>query len=124
VEPIAAVTATQETLAQHQRLLHFVAEAPWSDKPVLAKVRELVVPAMERHGPIEAWIIDDTSFPKCGSKSVGVQLQYCACRVDFCGFAFTADHAASQFRGHCFAQLVQKQRYGVAQKQLSWASAP
>jgi SRSO17 transposase len=58
-------------------LLHFVAEAPWSDEPVLAKVRELVVPAIKRHGPIEAWIIDDTSFPKCGSKSVGVQHQYC-----------------------------------------------
>ena len=62
---------------QHQRLLHFVAEAPWSDEPVLAKVRELVLPAIERHGPIEAWIIDDTSFPKCGSKSVGVHHQYC-----------------------------------------------
>jgi hypothetical protein len=31
---------------------------------VLAKVRELVMPAIERHGPIEAWIIDDTSYPK------------------------------------------------------------
>ena len=77
VEPIAAVTAPNEAPVQHQRLLHFVAEAPWSDEPVLAKVRELVVPAIERHGPIEAWIIDDTSFPKCGSKSVGVQHQYC-----------------------------------------------
>ena len=62
---------------QHQRLLHFVANAPWSDEPVLAKVREMVLPVIERHGPIEAWIIDDTSFPKCGSKSVGVQHQYC-----------------------------------------------
>ena len=77
VEPIAAVTAPHEVPAQHQRLLHFVANAPWSDEPVLAKVRELVVPAIERHGPIEAWIIDDTSFPKCGSKSVGVHHQYC-----------------------------------------------
>jgi DDE superfamily endonuclease len=77
VEPIAAVTAPHEASVQHQRLLHFVANAPWSDEPVLAKVRELVIPAIHRHGPIEAWIIDDTSFPKCGSKSVGVHHQYC-----------------------------------------------
>ena len=77
VEPIAAVTAPDEAPVQHQGLLHFVAEAPWSDEPVLVKVRELILPAIERHGAIEAWIIDDTSFPKCGSKSVGVQHQYC-----------------------------------------------
>src|SRR3974377_1826242 len=77
VEPIAAVTAPREVPAQHQRLLHFVANAPWSDAAVLAKVRELILPVIERHGPIEAWIVDDTSFPKCGSKSVGVQHQYC-----------------------------------------------
>jgi hypothetical protein len=34
-----------------------------SDEKVLAKVRELVLPEMQRHGPIEARIIDDTSFP-------------------------------------------------------------
>src|SRR6202030_380906 len=77
VEPIAAVTAPREVPAQHQRLLHFVANAPWSDAAVLAKVRELILPVIERHGPIEAWIVDDTSFPKCGSKSVGVHHQYC-----------------------------------------------
>jgi SRSO17 transposase len=77
VEPIAAVTAPREVAAQHQRLLHFVANSPWSDAAVLAKVRELILPAIEQHGAIEAWIVDDTSFPKCGSKSVGVQHQYC-----------------------------------------------
>ena len=77
VEPIAAVTAPREVSAQHQRLLHFVANAPWSDAAVLAKVRALILPAIERHGPITAWIVDDTSFPKCGSKSVGVHHQYC-----------------------------------------------
>src|ERR1700736_5207688 len=69
VEPIAGVTA-REVWAQHQRLLHFVANAPWSDAAVLAKVRALILPAIERHGPITAWIVDDTSFPKCGSQSV------------------------------------------------------
>ena len=62
---------------QHQRLLHFVGEGDWSDAQVLAKVRALVVPMIERREPIKAWIIDDTSYPKQGSHSVGVHHQYC-----------------------------------------------
>jgi SRSO17 transposase len=77
VEPMAAVTAPARVSAQHQKLLHFVANAAWSDQQMLAKVRELVTPSMTRHGPIEAWIIDDTSFPKKGRHSVGVHHQYC-----------------------------------------------
>src|ERR1700756_3725092 len=77
VEPMAAVTAPARVGAQHQSLLHFVGVAEWSDERVLAKVRELVMPAIERDGSIEAWIIDDTSFPKQGRHSVGVQHQYC-----------------------------------------------
>jgi SRSO17 transposase len=77
VEPMAAITAPERTAAQHQSLLHFVGQAPWSDEKVLAKVRELVLPELERHGPIEAWIIDDTAFPKKGRHSVGVARQYC-----------------------------------------------
>ena len=77
VEPMAALTAPERTAAQHQSLLHFVGQAPWSDETVLAKVREMVLPELERHGPIEAWIIDDTGFPKKGRHSVGVARQYC-----------------------------------------------
>jgi SRSO17 transposase len=77
VEPMAAVTAPARVAAQHQRLLHFVGEGRWSDEKVLAKVRALVLPEIERHGPIEAWIIDDTGFPKKGRHSVGVARQYC-----------------------------------------------
>jgi SRSO17 transposase len=74
---MAAVTAPAGVSAQHQKLLHFVANAPWSDERVLAKVREMVLPPIERHEPINAWIIDDTSFPKQGKHSVGVHHQYC-----------------------------------------------
>src|SRR5579864_6758679 len=77
VEPMAARTAPARTSAQHQSLLHFVGIAAWSDEDVLAKVREMVLPAIEKSGPIEAWIIDDTSFPKQGKHSVGVHHQYC-----------------------------------------------
>jgi SRSO17 transposase len=77
VEPMAAITAPDRTGAQHQSLLHFVSQGPWSDEVVLAKVRELVLPQIERHGPITAWIIDDTGIPKKGKHSVGVAHQYC-----------------------------------------------
>lgn len=77
VEPLAAVTAPSRVAAQHQSLLHFVGEARWSDEKVLAKVRAQVLPAIERHGPIQAWIIDDTGFAKKGRHSVGVAHQYC-----------------------------------------------
>jgi SRSO17 transposase len=95
-----AVTAPERTAAQHQSLLHFVGEGNWSDERVLAKVRELVLPEMERHGPIEAWIIDDTGFPKKGRHSVGVGRQYCGelGKQDNCQIAVTlsiANHHAS-----------------------------
>src|SRR5450830_762279 len=100
VEPMAAVTAPERTAAQHQSLLHFVGNAAWSDERVLVKVREMVLPEIERHGPIEAWIIDDTGFPKQGRHSVGVARQYCGQlgKQDNCQVAVSlsiANHHAS-----------------------------
>jgi SRSO17 transposase len=100
VEPMAARTAPARASAQHQKLLHFVGAAAWSDEKVLAKVRELVLPEIERRGPIEAWIIDDTSFPKQGRHSVGVARQYCGqlgkednCQVAV-SLSLASDHAS------------------------------
>src|SRR5262249_2487146 len=54
----------------------------------------------ERSGPIAAWIIDDTGFPKKGRHSVGVARQYCGQlgKQDNCQVAVTlslANHDAS-----------------------------
>jgi SRSO17 transposase len=76
VEPLAAATAPHRVSAQHQSLMHFVSVSAWSDEQLLAKVRALVLPVIEGHGPVEAWIIDDTGFRKQGRHSVGVARQY------------------------------------------------
>jgi SRSO17 transposase len=77
VEPMAALTDPARTASKHQSLLHFVANAPWSDEAVLRQVRRRVLPKIEALGAIEASIIDDTGFPKKGKHSVGVARQYC-----------------------------------------------
>jgi len=77
IEPMAARVEPDRVQATHQSLHHFIAKADWSDAAVLAVVRAQVLPALQRHGPIQAWIIDDTGFPKKGKHSVGVARQYC-----------------------------------------------
>jgi SRSO17 transposase len=77
IEPMAARLDPQHVQATHQSLHHFVAKAPWDDAAVLMAVCEQVLPALTRHGPITAWILDDTGFPKKGTHSVGVARQYC-----------------------------------------------
>src|SRR3954468_14531234 len=100
VEPIAAVTAPARVSAKHQSLLHFVANAPWLDERVLSRIQELILPIIEQRGAIEAWIVDDTGFPKKGRHSVGVARQYCGQlgKQDNCQIAVSlslANHAAS-----------------------------
>jgi SRSO17 transposase len=77
VEPMAARLAPDNVRRMHQSLHHLVADAPWSDEDVLAQVRSYVLAAMKRQGPVVAWIVDDTGFPKKGKHSAGVARQYC-----------------------------------------------
>jgi SRSO17 transposase len=77
IEPMAARLDPANVQPMRQSLHHLVANAPWSDEALLEQVRDYVLRAMRKQGPVVAWIVDDTGFPKKGKHSVGVARQYC-----------------------------------------------
>jgi SRSO17 transposase len=100
VEPMAAQLAPARVRSEHQRLHHFVADAPWSDQAVLDAVRARTLERIRRRvGKPEALLIDDSGFPKKGKHSVGVARQYCGQlgKQDNCQVAVTLSLANEQF---------------------------
>jgi SRSO17 transposase len=76
----------------------FIANAPWDAGAVLAELRRQV--ADEWGDPEAVVVVDETGFPKTGTKSVGVKRQYSGTlgRVENCQVGvFLGYHAA---RGH------------------------
>jgi SRSO17 transposase len=69
IEPMAARLADGD----EQCLQQFVNQSPWEWAPV----RRRLARRMQRELRPEAWIVDDTGFPKFGRHSVGVARQYC-----------------------------------------------
>ena len=74
---MAAKLAPDNVRRMHQSLHHLVADAPWDDETLLDRALDTVLPSMLRQGPVVAWVVDDTGFPKKGKHSVGVTRQYC-----------------------------------------------
>jgi SRSO17 transposase len=58
-----------------QALQQFVGQSTWSEQAVWGRYRSVMAETFASKGGI--FIIDDTSFPKQGKHSVGVQRQYC-----------------------------------------------
>jgi SRSO17 transposase len=69
IEPMAARLQDGD----EQCLQQFVNQSPWRWEPV----RERLAVRMSAVIAPEAWVIDDTGFPKFGVQSVGVARQYC-----------------------------------------------
>src|SRR5947209_16128481 len=56
----------------YQSMQQFLTDSPWDPALVVKAVAERVVPAIE----VQAWVLDDTGFPKDGKDSPGVKRQY------------------------------------------------
>jgi SRSO17 transposase len=58
--------------ADYESLQNFLAVSPWDPALVVRAVAERVAPAID----VQAWVLDDTGFPKDGKHSPGVKRQY------------------------------------------------
>jgi SRSO17 transposase len=58
--------------ADYQSMQQFLADSPWDPALVVKAVAERVVPEID----VQAWVLDDTGFPKDGNDSPGVKRQY------------------------------------------------
>jgi SRSO17 transposase len=70
IEPIAARVGETDA----QGLQQFVNQSPWAWEPVQ---QAMALQLLDRLLPEAVLIVDETSFPKQGSHSVGVSRQYC-----------------------------------------------
>ncbi len=69
LEPVVARLGEE---ADYEGLQHFLADSPWDPAVVLRAAAELVCPKIG----VQAWVLDDTGFPKDGERSPGVKRQY------------------------------------------------
>src|SRR3954470_20293436 len=58
--------------ADYQSMQQFLADSPWDPSRVIETVAQRVAPEIA----VQAWILDDTGFPKDGKDSPGVKRQY------------------------------------------------
>lgn len=101
IEPMAGrlVDDVAAIQAMRQRLQQCVTVSPWSDEELW---RRLAMKMEAELPDLEAWVVDDTGFPKKGSHSVGVQRQYSGTmgRKDNCQVAVSL-HLAGERGSSC-----------------------
>jgi SRSO17 transposase len=62
----------EESSARYESVQQFLADSPWDPALVVRRCAERVTPELG----VEAWLLDDTGFPKDGKHSPGVKRQY------------------------------------------------
>ena len=79
IEPLSRRVALPAALAgtqdPDQGLQQFVSQSTWDEQAVATRYRALLAASFA--DPAGVFVLDDTTFPKAGTHSVGVQRQYC-----------------------------------------------
>jgi len=77
MEPIAARLDPEHVQARYASIQRLITDSEWDYQALLGAVRDYGLPLIIAKPELEAWAVDDTSFPKQGTHSVGVAHQYC-----------------------------------------------
>src|SRR5918998_1526014 len=102
IEPLSRRIARPPELAvkdPEQALQQFLSQSPWDEQAVWRRYRAVMAEAFA--DPEGIFVIDDTTFPKQGKYSVGVQRQHCGAlgKKANCQCAVSVHYVSP--KGHC-----------------------
>ncbi len=127
IEPLAGrVTLPQglQSKDPEQALQQFVNQSPWDAQKVLRLYRAHLAKTFA--SPEGIYVIDDTSFPKQGKHSVGVQRQYCGAlgKKANCQVAVSVHYVAPQGHYPLDLRLYLPDSWLADPKRLNQAGVP
>jgi SRSO17 transposase len=127
VEPLAARVPLPAGLRARdplQALQNFVNQSPWDEEKVWKRYRAIMSKAFST--PHAIFVVDDTSFPKDGKHSVGVQRQYCGAlgKKDNCQVAVSLHYVGTHGHFPLAMRLYLPESWADDPKRLDQAGVP
>jgi SRSO17 transposase len=116
--------AEQVEGATPRALQRFLTEAPWSVERVIERLQADVAALLEH--PDGVWVVDETGFPKQGTKSVGVARQYSGTlgKVGNCQIGVFLGYAAPRGQALVDARLYLPERWTDERARCRAAGVP
>src|SRR5262245_46460164 len=127
IEPMARQVTLPPDLPSkdpEQALQQFVNQSPWDEQKVLRRYRALL--ARTFASPDAVLLIDDTTFPKQGTPSIGGQRQYCGAlgKKANCQVAVSVHYVSPQGHYPLAVRLYLPESWLQAPRRLDTAGVP